>query len=523
MKNVELAAAICDALTASGVREVVVCGGSRNVPFVSVLSARLDLAVHSFFEERSAGFFAIGRSRATNRPVAVVTTSGTAAAELLPAAIEAHYSGTPLLLITADRPRRFRGTGAPQAIEQAGLFGPYAEASVDLEGELSLSAWSHESPYHINVCFDEPLLDGEVPAPRSASPIPQRPRIYASAADAVATIQGFLEGNHRLLLLLGELEPRDRDAVRDFSKRLAAPVRAEALSGLREDEGLADLAVRSDRLLATAGAEAVLRIGGVPTTRIWRDLDNAGQATAVLSISRLPFSGLSRGQHLTCDIADVLRRVTPRPAASQKDWLSEERGNDSGLDLLLSRHPRSEPSIFRTLSDTIPPGSLVYLGNSLPIREWDLAASPRDSRLELRANRGANGIDGQLSTFFGYVSEGRENWCIVGDLTAMYDLAAPWILSSIAGTIRIVVINNGGGRIFGRVPATRSLPRPVRETLVENRHSFDLRAWASMWRLDYSQSLDDAGSAERIVLELQPDADQTNAFWEEYDGSGHQG
>ncbi|HUP65484.1 MAG TPA: 2-succinyl-5-enolpyruvyl-6-hydroxy-3-cyclohexene-1-carboxylic-acid synthase [Thermoanaerobaculia bacterium] len=522
MKNVELAAAICNAMAASGVREVVVCGGSRNVPFVAVLSARPDLVVHSFFEERSAAFFAIGRSRATNRPVAVVTTSGTAAAELLPASIEAHYSGTPLLLITADRPRRFRGTGAPQAIEQAGLFGPYAEASVDLEGELSLPPWSHESPYHINVCFDEPLLDGEVSASRSASSIPKRDPIYTSAEDAVATIHDFLEGNQRLLLLLGELDPWDRNAVRDFAQRLGAPVRAEALSGLREDEGLADLAVRSDRLLATAGADAVLRIGGVPTTRIWRELDNPRQPTAVLSISRLPFSGLSRGAHLTCNIAEVLPRVT-QPPPSQKTWFLEDRGSGAELDLLLARHPRSEPSIFRKLSETIPPGSLVYLGNSLPIREWDLAASPRDSRFELRASRGANGIDGQLSTFFGYVSEGREHWCIVGDLTAMYDLAAPWILSSIPGTIRIVVINNGGGRIFSRVPATRSLSTPVRETLVENRHSFDFRAWASMWRIDYSQSLDDARSAERIVLELQPDADQTEAFWVEYDGSGRKG
>ena len=176
MGNLELARRLIDAVRAAGANEFCVCAGSRNSPLLAVLGEmttvprflgssvpRLaqpseqpsnrgteELRLYSFVDERSAAFFAIGRVKLHGNPVAVVTTSGTAVAEMLPAAIEAHYSGIPLILISADRPARFRGTGAPQAIEQLGLFGPYAETS--LEG------WSRRRPLHLNIEFDEPLL-----------------------------------------------------------------------------------------------------------------------------------------------------------------------------------------------------------------------------------------------------------------------------------------------------------------------------------------------------------------------------
>jgi 2-succinyl-5-enolpyruvyl-6-hydroxy-3-cyclohexene-1-carboxylate synthase len=147
-----------------GVRDFCVCGGSRNAPLIAVLGVgRLALGEegsppdaerltpYAFVDERSAAFFALGRAKLTERPVAVITTSGTAAAELLPAAVEAHYSGVPLILITADRPARYRGTGAPQAIEQEGLFGVYASRDPD--------RWTRIGPLHINIEFDEPLID----------------------------------------------------------------------------------------------------------------------------------------------------------------------------------------------------------------------------------------------------------------------------------------------------------------------------------------------------------------------------
>jgi len=147
MTNLGIAREILERVRAAGVTDFCVCGGSRNAPLLAVVSGN----VYTFVDERSAAFFALGRIKRDDRPVAVITTSGTAAAELLPATIEAYYSGAPLVLITADRPARFRGTAAPQTIEQVGLFGVYAATDFD--------RWNRRTPLHINVEFDEPLID----------------------------------------------------------------------------------------------------------------------------------------------------------------------------------------------------------------------------------------------------------------------------------------------------------------------------------------------------------------------------
>jgi len=146
MTNIERARRTIAAARAAGVSDFCVCGGSRNAPLIAVLSVTSDVRLWSFVDERSAAFFALGRAKLLGTPAAVVTTSGTAVAELLPAVIEAYYSGTPLIVITADRPARYRGTGAPQCIEQEGIFGPYAGGCVT----------------HVNVEFDEPLIDDVV-------------------------------------------------------------------------------------------------------------------------------------------------------------------------------------------------------------------------------------------------------------------------------------------------------------------------------------------------------------------------
>ena len=165
MSNIAAARRVIALARELGVENFCVCGGSRNAPLIAGLAvgswplAERDRStangqpptVNSFIDERSAAFFALGRAKLTGRPVAVITTSGTAVAEMLPAAIEAHYSGLPLVLITADRPARYRGTGAPQAIEQQSIFGVYASRDA--------AAWTRVGPLHINIEFDEPLID----------------------------------------------------------------------------------------------------------------------------------------------------------------------------------------------------------------------------------------------------------------------------------------------------------------------------------------------------------------------------
>lgn len=155
--NQDLAQQILREVKEVGVREICLCPGGRNNSLVKLLSGPPIFRCYTHFEERSCAFFALGRSLITERPVAVITTSGTAAGELLPAAMEAYYTGVPLLLITADRPKRFRGSGAPQAAEQVGLFGIYTPFKVDIDAieNINLSEWKFSAPAHINVCFEE--------------------------------------------------------------------------------------------------------------------------------------------------------------------------------------------------------------------------------------------------------------------------------------------------------------------------------------------------------------------------------
>ena len=469
MGDVELARGLIDAIRRAGTREFCVCAGSRNSPLLDHLGSS-DARLYSFFDERSAAFFALGRAKLHGQPVCVVTTSGTAVAELLPAAIEAYYAGLPLILLTADRPAHYRGTGAPQSIEQVGIFGLYAETS--------LERWSRTKALHLNVEID---LEGGGNA-----------TALADDGRAVA-----VPPQSRPLVLIGGLAARHRQRVKEFALALNAPVYAEPLSGLREDAELP--LVRNDRMLARGHFDGVIRIGNVPALRYWRDLET--NALPVVHYSDLPFTGLTRGE---LHPIEALPPVTARDRDER--FFAHDREQSERFEALLQDEPQSELALLRRLSLELPHGARVYLGNSLPIREWDLAATREDRGFAYEANRGANGIDGQLSTFFAQCEAGRENVCVVGDLTALYDLNAPWIVPQLDDIAwRIVIVNNGGGRIFSRVASLRSMDAAMRERIVENSHSVRFTDWASMWAI-----------TERVT-ELLPDPAASRRIWQKYD------
>jgi 2-succinyl-5-enolpyruvyl-6-hydroxy-3-cyclohexene-1-carboxylate synthase len=475
MTNIERARQVIAQARALGVTDFCVCAGSRNAPLLAVLACS-SVRLFSFVDERSAAFFALGRAKVLGCPVAVVTTSGTAAAELLPATIEAYYSGVPLLLITADRPARYRGTGAPQAIEQERLFGCYASTEP--------GSW----PLHINVEFDEPLIDGP-PCGAGFQPAPPSPQ---SA--------GWKPAPHvskNPLIILAGLAECDRESAKRFVEKLQAPIYAEPLSGLRNHP----LAITAgERMLTRGNFDQVIRIGNVPTLRFWRDLDEKLQHLPVVSISALPFKGLARGEVLPMSVLDD--DVEPHPAP--QSFFDDDRAQAQRISEILDDEPQSELAMIRKLSQQLDDDSRVYLGNSLPIREWDLVAT-REKQFVHEANRGANGIDGQLSTFFGQCDPARPNVCVIGDLTAIYDLGAPWIVPQLERDLRfrIVIINNGGGRIFSRVASLNALDAAMRERIIENAHSFHFDAWAAMWNIR--------------VTELCPDAEASRRVWAAYD------
>jgi len=292
---------------------------------------------------------------------------------------------------------------------------------------------------------------------------------------------------------------------------------AEATSGLRESAALGDESIRLERHVAALEPRQVLRIGGVPSLRFWRDLEDRPDV-AVMSVGRRPFSGLARSSRLW-----VTERFEPPPRVGQQGWVDDPTLLGAGsLESALAAHPGSEPAAMRALSEIIPPEALVFLGNSLPIREWNLAATTERPHPRCFANRGANGIDGEVATFLGLSEGERESWAVVGDLTALYDLNAPALLDQLStGRRRIAVINNGGGRIFSRLPAMAGLGEEEKR-VTENRHARRFEAWAALWDLDYAPwRAGDPPPAlpdERgLVLEVAIDADATEVFWSEWE------
>lgn len=513
---------VLEEIIKSGITEFCICPGSRNSPLVTCLMNSPALTKHFWYEERSAAFFALGRARLTQRPVAVITTSGTAVGELLPATMEAYYTGTPLLLLTADRPRRFRGTGAPQTAEQEAIFGVYTPFEQDLEADevCLIHTWDWSSPAHLNICIEEPKsysishndLSTHIP-----SVLVKKQRTPAKSE----LLTQFFTESHSPLVIVSALSQDTQEAVAQFLLELNAPIYCEGGSGLREDSRLEHLQIRVESAIWNLSKccgytiDGILRIGGIPVTRVWRDLEERSGQLAQCSLSDVPFSGLSWGQHIQCQIKDLLSvyKIPPNWRCSESaEWVNEDRDRLTELQRLFEAFPTSEPALFHALSEKIADDSLVYLGNSLPVREWDLAASFSPRGITIETSRGLNGIDGQLSTFLGLCSADRDNWAILGDLTTLYDFPALWILHTMPEIpIKVIVMNNGGGKIFARL---------YKDPVFQNLHDFDFEHFAKCWKIPYTclnGTTDWEALPVQAFVEICPEPAATESFWRAYD------
>lgn len=495
MTQIALAREILRQLAHMGVGEAVVCAGARNAPFVRLLENAKGWTIHGFFEERSAGFFALGRARRAGRPVVVCTTSGTAVAELLPAVIEADYQRVPLIVLSADRPRTYRDSGAPQTIHQPGIFSQYVENCFDVESEPPPLQISGLRPVHVNVCFKEPLIDEAISAweltPNSIARTP--------ALGVTVPIEGRAP-----LVLVSSLTPEQADEVLPILLSWRRPVYAEATSQLKGRLG--EWEVLSPEPLSHLHWDSVIRIGGIPTLRYWRDLEE--ETLPVWHFSEQSWCGLPRERevHSLAAVSQVQARFEPWAEAER----SKDRRRANERDQLLEEFPLSEPAWVRVLSGQVPSESFVFVGNSLPIREWDFAAR---GGFEVAGNRGVNGIDGLVSTFLGMAESKRENWAVLGDLSALYDLSGLWAARTIAAeNINLVVLNNGGGKIFSRM---------FDSALFENRHELEFSSWAKMWGWAYTRLASRADqwppTGGRRIIEIVPDHAQTLGFYKRWE------
>lgn len=507
------------AAIAAGVTQFVLCPGSRNAALVLAVGNSPEVQTHYWPEERSAAFFALGLCKASSAPVAVITTSGSAVAEMLPAAMEAYYCNVPLLLITADRPRSYRGTGAPQCAEQLSIFGVYASYFRDLADDepCDLSCWERRSPAHLNICLPDPMRLQKLQCSYA-------PQVLHRLSDKQVFLQQFLLRSKAPVAIVGALEDKDCQAVKNWLWQLKVPVLCEGHSRLRADPLLAPWAIDNPKELLKAAEgcgyhiDAVIRLGGVPTTGFWRDMEYA-EDLEVLSISSMPFSGSPLSHLLFGDISELLATSDPKhdfDCKSSRNWLAAEKKRYEHYLQKLLQEPLSEPSLVYALSHHIPDNSRIFVGNSLPIRHWDSSAELSSCKSDIWTNRGINGIDGQLSTFLGLCCSSKSNWAIVGDLTALYDLAAFWILPTLAAAdIQIVIINNGGGKIFAGMFPCKEFTNP---------HTLSFEALASLWGLEYERwEQVPCGVHQkpcRRIIELCPNAAATARLQLSLKGSG---
>ncbi len=479
-RNAAFSVTLIDALHRLGVRHACVTPGSRNTP-LSLALADSAISDWSHHDERSSAFFALGIARTTGAPVVIVTTSGTAAAELHPALAEAIEGRVPLIAITADRPLRLRGVGAPQTIDQANLFGPSVKLSLDLEPPADASAalplavrlWREaigapSGPVHLNLRFDEPLmpiaavrpLTGDMPGSGvNSEPEPD----LAAVGAAAARIAG-----RRGVIMAG---PEDGTGVPAATATLAAalgwPILADPLSGLRAGpHDLGRVLHASDALgwggyLERSGVEAVVRFGAIPTSKpcaeflaSHRDLPQVFVAPAGL---RDPTG--TADPILRSAVGSTLQALAAAAAdPADTAWLEQWRHADAAAaaaiaGVLDAATFPNEPAIARIVSAALPDPAVLWVASSMPIRDLDATMLPTAQRIRVLANRGANGIDGFLSTAFGSAMvSGVATVALAGDLSMLHDIGALATAARLGTPITVVAVNNDGGGIFHLLP-----------------------------------------------------------------------
>lgn len=503
--NHQLAKSVLEELANIGVEEYVVSPGARNLPLIECLT-QAKATVHYFVDERSSAFFALGRIKSTKRPVAVITTSGTAAGELLPAMMEAYYTSLPIIAVTADRPRRFRGKNPPQSAEQKNLFGVYAPLAFDVEGHerVSLSCFHGTHPLHLNVCFEEPGKEART-EPLHLNIGEFNPKQTLGDQES---LHSFLKRARRPLVIVSNLRKEEKQAVELFLSRLKAPLFLEATSQLHSSNALLPYRVFYPKIKEH---DAIIRIGGVPTDRIWRDLESYEGIYEVLSISQNPFLGLSFGELIHTDLKPFFEGIEKVKSSwdFDEEFFERERAFSSAREALFDEAENSEPSLVKTILHNIPEDALLFLGNSLPIRNVDMALHALNDPFEVVAMRGLNGIDGQLSCFLGQAMEGRENVAILGDLTLLYDFSGFWALKNIDVPFTLIVINNKGGKIFDRL-------YPLKE--LQNTHSHHFEEIAAFWKIPYKRvEKESEFSFSRGIIEVCPDPEKSKVFYENYE------
>jgi len=577
-RNQLWARAVAEELARAAVKSVCLAPGSRSTPLVLACADQEELRLVPHLDERSAGFFALGLGRATRRPTAVITTSGTATANLLPPVVEASRGEVPLLLLTADRPHHLRDSDANQAIDQLRLYGEFvreffevAPPRVDdrslrhlrtqVVRAVASTLGPAPGPVHMNFPFEKPLeptivLDDVDPDFSERHPLaaggraegrpftrvgPRRTRVEAAEVEAVAVL---LEGTGRGLVVAGPTTEPERTgpAAVKVAAATGFPLVADPLSGARYGPahgavvaGRYDLFLGHGEVVEALRPEVVLRIGASPTSAaLCRALEAWGDARQIVVDAghRWKDHLATAADYLQAEpveVLDILAAAVPQVGdpAWRTLWRRAEGAAEGVLEQRL-RGPFFEGSLLREAADGLLDGETIFVSNSMPIRDLDAYAPPRDARLRVFANRGASGIDGIVSTALGVSAGlGERVVAVLGDLAFYHDMNGLLAARERGAEVVFVVIHNDGGGIFHMLPVREH--EPAFTPFFATPHGLDFRHAAQLYGLPYARvegrkglrrALRDARKAggSRIVV-VESDREENRRLHEKTEGA----
>ncbi|KXG08791.1 2-succinyl-5-enolpyruvyl-6-hydroxy-3-cyclohexene-1-carboxylate synthase [Anoxybacillus sp. P3H1B] len=488
--------AFVDELAKTGIEDVVVSPGSRSTPFAMVMAEHPKMRVHMNIDERSAAFFALGMAKAKRKPVALLCTSGTAAANYVPAVVEAYYSRVPLVVLTADRPHELRDVGAPQAIDQIHLYGKHAKWFVDMalpesSNEMlryarmmaaraaAVAMSAPRGPVHLNFPLREPLVPAVTD--QTWEQINEKEASYIQIAIGKKTLDDAqfhqlykqLSCIEKGLIVCGNMdEPEFAEAVTELAEALQYPILADPLSQLRSGTHTKDYIIESyDAIFKDAAiAEAllpdvVIRFGAMPISKpLLLMLKRHPSITQIVVDGeggwREPT--FTASQMIYCDEIEFCRRLAELGSADRRvpnEWMQLWQNiNKLAKEELLEAGKEEEMfegKVFIELTELLPEKSTLFVGNSMPVRDADTFFMTNDKQIRLMANRGANGIDGVVSSALGASLEADPLVLVIGDLSFYHDLNGLLAAKLYQLHATIIVINNNGGGIFSFLPQAR--------------------------------------------------------------------
>jgi 2-succinyl-5-enolpyruvyl-6-hydroxy-3-cyclohexene-1-carboxylate synthase len=507
-------ATLVDEWLQCGVRHAVVSPGSRSTPIALEIANRQEIEMHIFHDERSAAFAALGIAKASGIPAILVCSSGTAAVEFHPAVVEAHHSEVPILICTADRPAELQGVGAPQTIDQQNLYGvsvrKFVNAEVADESEshtwrkiardlFATSLGKVRGPVHLNLRFREPLMG-------VATSLPPRHERSAMIADKVdlpsaRSLRKLKKAlNFKNGVIIAGPENYQIESIFRLAQTLSWPVLADPRSGARVPSkfvvAAADSILRDEDFAKKLQPQVVLRFGTLPASKVVNSwLASSGAKQIVITTTpTLADPDQLCALHIVGEIDELCAELVSDRTNGQNNrgdfswldlWGTAESSAQKSINAALADEPGlSEPGVARALYGLLPEASNLVVSSSMPIRDVEWFAAPRTG-LRVHANRGANGIDGVVSTAVGIALATRQpTTLLIGDIALLHDVNGLIGLVSRETDLRIVVIDNNGGGIFSFLPQAQNLESTKFEKIFGTPHGVNLKMVAQAHQID---------------------------------------